>query len=122
MRNVRTRSFSGLYFPAFGLNIEIYGVFSIHIQSECGKIQTRKTPNIDIFTQWKLFVIYLSFSEDHTQTIFPKKKRRFKYLQLILLSNVSFQIDKIKWSNPWPSYLGKTPLKLKNIEIYLYFL
>ena len=49
MRNVRTRSFSGLYFPAFGLNIEIYGVFSIHIQSECGKIQTRKTPNMDTF-------------------------------------------------------------------------
>ena len=34
--------FSGAYFPAFGLNI----------QSKCGKIRTRKTPNTDTFQQW----------------------------------------------------------------------
>ena len=33
--------FSGPYFPAFGLNTERYGV-SLRIQSECGKIRTRK--------------------------------------------------------------------------------
>ena len=33
--------FSGPYFPAFGLNTERYFV-SLHIQSECGKIQSRK--------------------------------------------------------------------------------
>ena len=33
--------FSGPYFPAFGLNTERYFV-SLHIQSECGKIRTRK--------------------------------------------------------------------------------
>ena len=43
---VRIRSFSGQYFPEFGLNKEIYSV-SLHIQSECGKIRTRKTPNTD---------------------------------------------------------------------------
>ena len=37
------RSFSGPYFPAFGLNTERYGVF------ECRKIQIRKTPNTDTF-------------------------------------------------------------------------
>ena len=26
MKSVRTRNFSGLYFPAFGLNMERYGV------------------------------------------------------------------------------------------------
>ena len=36
------------YFPAFGPNTERYGVF-LHIQSESGKIQTRKTPNTDTF-------------------------------------------------------------------------
>ena len=46
--NVRIRSFSGPYFPAFGLNTEIYRV-NLYIQSECGKIRTRKTPNIDTF-------------------------------------------------------------------------
>ena len=33
--------FSGPYFTAFGLNTERYGV-SLHIQSEYGKMQTRK--------------------------------------------------------------------------------
>ena len=41
-------SFSGPYFPAFGLNTERYGV-SLRIQSECGKIQTRITPNANTF-------------------------------------------------------------------------
>ena len=45
---VRIRSFSGPYIPAFGLNTERYGV-SLCIQSECGKIQTGKTPNTDTF-------------------------------------------------------------------------
>ena len=34
--------------PGFGLNTERYGV-SLHIQSECRKIQTRLTPNTDTF-------------------------------------------------------------------------
>ena len=36
------------YFPAFGLNTERYRV-SLRIQSECGKIRTRITPNTDTF-------------------------------------------------------------------------
>ena len=35
--------FSDPYFPAFGLNTERYSL-SLHIHSECGKIQTRKNP------------------------------------------------------------------------------
>ena len=46
MTSVRIRSFSGPSFPAFGLNTERYGI-SLHIQSEYGKIRTRKTPNTD---------------------------------------------------------------------------
>ena len=41
VKSVQIRSFSGPYFPAFGLNTERYNV-SVCIQSECGKIQTRK--------------------------------------------------------------------------------
>ena len=48
VKSVRIRSFSGQHFPAFGLNAERYGV-SLHIQSECGKIRTRKTPNTVTF-------------------------------------------------------------------------
>ena len=48
VKSVRIRSFSGRYFPTFGLNTERYGV-SLYIRSECGKIGTRKTPNMDTF-------------------------------------------------------------------------
>ena len=48
VKSVRIWSFSGPYFPLFGLNKEIYGV-NIRIQSECGKILTRKTANPDTF-------------------------------------------------------------------------
>ena len=46
--SARIRSFSGPYFPTFGLNTVIYGV-SFRIQSEFGKIRTRKTLNTDTF-------------------------------------------------------------------------
>ena len=39
MKNVRIRSYSGPYFPAIELNTE----------SECGKIRTRITPNMNTF-------------------------------------------------------------------------
>ena len=42
--------FSGLYFPAFGLNTERYEV-SLRIQSECGKIRTRKNSVVGLFSQ-----------------------------------------------------------------------
>ena len=35
-------------YPALGLNKERYGVY-LRIQSECGKMQTRITPNVDTF-------------------------------------------------------------------------
>ena len=48
LENVRIRSYSGPYFPAFELNTERYSV-SLRIQSEWGKIRTRTTPNTDTF-------------------------------------------------------------------------
>ena len=48
VKSVRIRSHSGPYLPAFRLNTERYGV-SLRIQSECGKIQTRITANMDTF-------------------------------------------------------------------------
>ena len=35
----------------------IFGVFSVRIQSECGKIRTRKTPNTDTFFYDVIIVI-----------------------------------------------------------------
>ena len=48
MECVRIRSSSDLYFPAFGLTTELYEG-NLRIQSKCGKIRTRKTPNTDTF-------------------------------------------------------------------------
>ena len=48
VKSVRIRSYSVLYFPAFGLNMERYSV-SLCIQSECGKIRTSITRNTDTF-------------------------------------------------------------------------
>ena len=58
VKSVCIRSSSGPYFPAFGMNTERYGV-SFHIQSECGKIRTRKTPNTDTFDA--VSVSYIQF-------------------------------------------------------------
>ena len=48
VKSVRIRSHSGPHFPAFGLNTKKYRVF-LYIQSECGKMRTRITPNTDTF-------------------------------------------------------------------------
>ena len=45
---VQIRSYSGPYFPAFGMNTEIY-FLSLRIESECGKRWTRITQNTDTF-------------------------------------------------------------------------
>ena len=48
VKSVRIRGYSGPHFPILGLNTERYGVF-LHIQSECGKMRTRTTPNTGTF-------------------------------------------------------------------------
>ena len=48
VKSVRIRSYSGPYFPAFGVNTERYRV-SQRIQSECKKMQTRITPDSATF-------------------------------------------------------------------------
>ena len=48
VKSIHIQSFSGPYFPAFGLNTEIYEI-NLRIQSEFRKMQTRKTPDMDSF-------------------------------------------------------------------------
>ena len=48
VKYVRTRSYSGQHFPAFRMNMELYGV-SLRIKSECEKMRTRITLNTDTF-------------------------------------------------------------------------
>ena len=53
MKSASIQSFSGPYFPAFWQDAERYSV-SLRIQSKCGKIRSRKTPNTDTFCAVKL--------------------------------------------------------------------
>ena len=48
VKSLRIRSYSGPYFPTFRLHTKRYFA-SLRIQSKCGKIRTRITPNTDIF-------------------------------------------------------------------------
>ena len=48
VKSARIWSFSCLYFPALGRNMERHSV-SFCIKSKCRKIRTRKTPNTNIF-------------------------------------------------------------------------
>ena len=48
VKSVHIRSYSGPYFPAFGLNTEKYSV-SLRIQCESGKIRTKISLNTDTF-------------------------------------------------------------------------
>ena len=67
VKSVRIWSYSGPYFPAFGLNTERYSI-SLRIQSECEKIRTRITPNTDTFRAafvLQKFTSYLPFQKKY---------------------------------------------------------
>ena len=63
VKSVRIRSYSSPYFSAFELNTERYSV-SLRIQSECGKIRTRITPNTDTF-----YAVKCSFPSRHEMSL-----------------------------------------------------
>ena len=69
--------FSGPYFPTFALNTERYGV-SLRIQSECGKIWTRKN---SLFGQF-------SRSDDVTVKQTPLIKNQILLLDFLVLYQI----------------------------------
>ena len=76
VKSVRIRSYSGPYFPAFGLNTERYEV-SLRIQSERGKIRIRITPNTNTFCA-------VGFPDANTDTSFkfqvPKRQHMIDWV------------------------------------------
>ena len=59
VKSARIRSFSCPYFPAFRLNMgRDTPYLFVWIQSKCGKIRTRKTPNTDTFYPVLLPIFY----------------------------------------------------------------
>ena len=87
MKSVGIWSFSGQYFPAFGLNTERYGV-SHRIQSECGKIWTRKTPNTDTFDA----VRCRDTNNLPHNDVSEYKRILFFNLEILILANVNFLV------------------------------
>ena len=68
-KNVLIRSYSGPYFPVFGLNTERYRL-SLRIQSECRKLRTRQQTNSEYrhFSRSTMLSFFLSlfyFSSDN---------------------------------------------------------
>ena len=79
VKNVPIRSYSGPHFPEFALNMERYGVF-LHIQSKCGEMQTKITPNTDTFQAVKgtLGSIHLTKMLWKLESNYEKKSRKIQ--------------------------------------------
>ena len=81
VKSAHIRSYSSPYFPAFGLNTKRY-FLSLRIQSECGKMRTRKTPNTENFYAVHNTIL-MFFQNGHIankeQTIFCFKVEGKKY-------------------------------------------
>ena len=68
VKNVCIQSYSGPYFPAFGLNEERYSI-SLRIQSECGKIRNIIAPNTYTFYAVIQRGIFISYQNIRKQNV-----------------------------------------------------
>ena len=96
---VRIGRYSGAFFPQFGLNAERCGV-SLRIQSECGKVRTRKTPNMYTFQAMKKVNLppehgtNLIFVPCAKATVTSKSKNNF----ILLFQNKIYPMDLLQLS------------------------
>ena len=116
VKSVGIRSFSGPYFPAFGLNTEKYSVY-LPIQSECGKIQTKKTPNTDTFSA--ILITWWYHENGHELLSFNyimKWALLFAHLRIVKISSRSMLAARPSlpvpyWSTVWlqvlPDFIEK---------------
>ena len=104
VKSVRIWSYSGPYFPAFGLNTGRYGV-ALHIQSERRKMRTRITRNTDTFHAVTIIFMIVFW--------FPYNSQ--KYIDLYCFScrlNIK-DSNSILWNNAKPkSTLNSRPTSL----------
>ena len=103
---VRIGRYSGAFFPQFGLNAERCGV-SLRIQSECGKVRTRKLLICTLFRQWKKWTYHPSMAR--TWYLFHLQKQRWQ----AKAKTISYYYSKIKfilWIYCKDHYKGKIEL------------
>ena len=106
MKSVRTRIYSGPYFPAFELNTDRYSV-SLRIQLKCGKIPTRITPNTDIFYAVEKFVVNDKDTRiDQVSLVLNKVRRPSKWSHCFHLAVPLFTINRKIDLRCWRNFLG----------------
>ena len=102
VKSVRIRSYFVPHFPAFGLNTKRYSV-SLRIQSECGKMRTRITPNTDTF----YFFFYVS----------KNTLSKIVALMIIKYVRINFKIGSLKnWKASVDVSSKKVSLNLSPLE------
>ena len=101
VKSVHIRSFFGPYFPTFGLNVERYSV-SLRIQSECGKIRTRKNRNIDTFHA--VFRTLFARKCSDKKDVWWGRKYPFGYIWAIFLRFYCLVSKRILWRNLTENY------------------
>ena len=103
VKSVRIRSYFGPHFPIFELNTERYGV-SLRIQSDCGKMRTRITPNTNTFHSVLIMKVFLSakvISELYIRTFVAilivikfLKKRILKAIEMVTKMQIRANFSK----------------------------
>ena len=94
LKSVSIRSIAGPCLPAFGLNTERYRV-SVHIQAECWKIWTRKSPNTDSFHAVNFYLKKFSYNQ-----LFCQNKFKFPTNYLFLRNSFKqIEITRVIFSN-----------------------
>ena len=80
VKYVQIRTFSGPYFPAFGLNTKRYFV-SLRIQFKCGEIRTRKNSFFGHFSRSASLAVlsYLPKHSAKTTCIYPIYEERIMF-------------------------------------------
>ena len=101
-------SYSGPYFPAFGMNTERYSE-SLRIHSKCGKIRTRITPNTDTFyavsggrETESFFTHFCNIPKNDvniSRGFLSKQSRLIKFRDLVFLLYTSWKLK--NWNIFW---------------------
>ena len=115
VKSVRTRSYSGQYFPSFGLNTERYRV-SLRIQSKCGKILTRITKNKD--TLYAVITVIPSLNGSQCQQLKVNKSTPRKISKYQMQAS-SCQLDSCNMNMIESLFLKKIFMKsfMKNLWV-----
>ena len=115
VKSVRTRSYSGQYFPSFGLNTERYRV-SLRIQSKCGKILTSITKNKD--TLYAVIIVIPSLNVSQCQQLKVNKSTPRKISKYQMQAS-SCQLDSCNMNMIESLFLKKIFMKsfMKNLWV-----